>query len=570
MWILGISRGRNGSVALLHDGRIVCAIQAERLTRVKGQVLTLDGDAEIVTRCVRYCLEAVGIQYEDLSAVAISTVRHVPSLSHDRINALIGGILPTDTPILSAPKHLSHAEYALHYSPLDPGLVLIADGGGSYEDDRAALTLPETVHSGARLLVGAHGREVVSAYIFDGASLELVYRFAHPYGDNSVPESSIYGIPLVQSMGHLWRWACWYCGGGRSDADKVMALAAHGDASVHAALGFARLETDGRLTIRYDLLNDTFQNPNVAGRDVSGEAHYADLAAAVQDRTSRLLTGLLAQVKNRHSFNTLYYGGSAALNILATEEVRRSGLFGAVHMNGSGGDNGAAIGVALAAYHKLAGRRVGATAADCYGRTYPDEEIEAALAAAGCSSRRVDDEQLATETARLIAEGAVIGWFQGASEFGPRALGNRSILANPTDPHVKYVLDLIVKKRERFQPYGASVLAERCAEFFDLHGTSPVMARIGAVHNPARLPAVTHVDRSARIHTVTRLDNARFHNLIRCFGELSGVPVLLNTSFNLAGEPVVETPDDAVRCFVETGLRNLVIGNYIAERPIST
>jgi len=569
MWIVGISRGRNGSVALLRDGRVVCAIQAERLTRVKGQVLSLDGDADIVTRCVRYCLEAAGIDYENLSAVAICTARHIPSLTHDRINDLIGGFVPVGAPILSAAKHLSHAEYALHYSSLDPGLVLVADGGGSYEDDRAELTLRETVHSGARLLVGAHGREVVSAYIFDGVSLELVYRFAHPFGDNPIAEPNVHGVPLLQSIGHLWKWACWYCDGG-GDAEKVVALAAHGDASAHAALGFARLETDGRLSIRYDLLNDTFQDPNVAGRDVSGEAHYADLAAAVQDRTSRLLSGLLAQVKSRHSFNTLYYGGSASLNIPATEEIRRSGLFGAVHTNGSAGDNGAAIGAAQAAYHKLAGRRVGAAVADCYGRLYQDEEIESALAAAGCAGRRVDDEQLGTETARLIAEGAVIGWFQGASEFGPRALGNRSILANPTDPHVKYVLDLIIKRRERYRPYAASVLAERCAEFFDLHGPSPVMARIGGVRNPARLPAITHVDRSARIHTVTRLDSARFHNLIRCFGDLSGVPILLNTSFNLAGEPAVETPVDAVRCFVESGLRNLVIGNYIAERPIST
>jgi carbamoyltransferase len=570
MWILGISRGRNGSVALLRDGRVVCAIQAERLTRVKGQVLSLDGDADVITRCVRYCLDVAGIQYEDLSAVAICTVRHVPSLSHDRISTLIGGIVPADAQILSAPKHLSHAEYALHYSPLDPGLVLIADGGGTYEDDRQVLALQETVHSGARLLVGAHGREVVSAYVFDGASLELVYRVADPFGDHPVTESSVHGVPLLQSLGHLWRWASWYCGGASGDAEKVMALAAHGDASSHATLGFARLESDGRLSIRYDLLNDTFRNPNVAGRDISGEAHYADLAAVVQDRTSRLLTGLLAQVKNRHSFNTLYYGGSASLNILATEEIRRSGLFGSVHMNGSGGENGAAIGVALAAYHKLAGRRVGATIADCYGRTYPDEEIEAALAEAGCASRRVDDDQLAAEAARLIADGAVIGWFQGASEFGPRALGNRSILADPTDPHVKYVLDLIIKKRARFQPYAASVLAERCAEYFDLHGPSPVMARIGRVQNPVRLPAISHVDRSARIHTVTRLDNARFHNLVRCFEDLNGVPVLLNTSFNRAGEPIVETPGDAVRCFVESGLRNLVIGNYIAERPILT
>ncbi len=572
MWILGISRGRNGSVALLRDGRVVCAIQAERITRVKGQVLLLDGDAEIVTRCVRYCLDTAGIDYDDLSAIAICTVRHIPGLSHDRMSTLIGGIVPSGTAILSAPKHLCHAEYALHYSSLEPGLVLVADGGGAYEDDRAALSLQETVHTGARLLVGAHGREVVSAYIFDGASLELVYRFADPVGDDPVPESTVHGVPLLQSLGHLWKWAGWYCCGGESsgDAEKVMALASYGDVSAHAALGFARLESDGRLSIRYDLLNDRFKDPNTAGRDISGVAHYADLAAAIQDRTGRVLTGLLAQIKNRHSFNTLYYSGSVSLNILATEEIRRSGLFGAVHMNGSSGDNGTAIGAALAAHQKLAGRRDGTAPAECYGRTYGDDEIEAALAAAGCASRRVDDEQLPAEAARLIAEGAVIGWYQGGSEFGPRALGNRSILANPTDPHVKYVLDLIIKKRERFRPYAASVLAERCARYFDLHGTSPVMARIGAVQNPVRLPGISHMDRSVRIQTVTRLDNARFHNLIRCFEELSGVPVLLNTSFSAADEPLVETPADAVRCFVATGLRNLVVGNYIAERPIST
>lgn len=569
MWILGLSRSHNGAVALINDGRVVCAVQAERLTRLKRQGLYLNGDAETVTRCVRYCLESVGIGYRDIAAVAICTPWEVELLSASDLSTFIGGSVAAETPIVTVPHHYAHAEYAVHFSAQRPGLVLVVDGSGSYESDRAGLTIQEPIHSHAQLFVGLGGKETISAFLFDGDDLRLVYRFAHPSGGISAPIVGIMNLRLLQSIGHLWRWASWYCCGGGNDAGKVMGLAAHGDVTAHAALDFARLQPDGVLSIDFDLLNQTFREPNLTAVEISGNAHYADLAAAVQERTNRLLLGLLEMLKGRFPSRTLYYAGGVALNVVANEAIGRSGLFDNLHMNGSCEDNGTAVGAAIAAHVHLGGKRVGEPMTDYYGRPYSDIEIERVLQRADCRYRRVGDDDVADMAGSLVADGAIVGWFQGGSEFGPRALGNRSIVANATDPHIKYVLDLIVKRRERYRPYAPAVLAERCREFFDLEGDSPVMLREGKVHNPARLPAITHVDKSARVQTVTRDENPRYYDLIKRVGERTGVPVILNTSYNLAGEPIVESPEDAVRSFVASGLSNLVIGNYLVDRPVT-
>ncbi len=566
-WILGISRSHNGAVALLRNGSLFRAVQAERLTRVKRQGIYLDGDNDVLSRCVRYCLDDAGIGHEDVGAIATCTPWEEARTSHETLCGLIGGNVSKDVPLITVPHHYAHAEYAVHYGNGSPGLVLVVDGSGSYESDRAGLTVQEDIHPKARLFVGATGKETVSAYVFDGRSMRLVYRFAHPSGPVSAPTVGILNIRLLQSIGHLWRWASWYCCGGGNDAGKVMGLAAHGDVAAHAGLDFARIGRDGLLAIDFDLLSREFRQPNLAGVEISGNRHYADLAAAVQDRTNRLLVDLLTQLKAEFPTQSLYYSGGVALNVVANEVICRSGLFETLHMNGSCEDNGTAAGAAMAAYVQLGGDRQYEAVTDYYGRGYSDSDIEAALTAHQCSFRRVDDNEIAAEAAQLIADGVVIGWFQGGSEFGPRALGNRSILANPTDPHIKYVLDLIVKRRERYRPYAPAVLAERCHEFFDIDGPSPVMLREGRVFNPAKLPAITHVDNSARVQTVRRDENPRYYDLIKCFGDRTGVPVILNTSYNLAGDPIVETPEDAVRSFTKSGLRNLVIGNYIAERP---
>ncbi|MCG8544297.1 MAG: hypothetical protein MJE12_08830 [Alphaproteobacteria bacterium] len=545
----------------------MCAIQAERLTRVKRQGVYLTDDADTVTRCVRYCLEDAGVGYGDLSNVAICTPWQVVAPEASDLSRLIGGALDAKTPIVTVPHHYAHAEYAVHYAPMEPGLVLIVDGSGSYEEDRAKLTVQEAVDPDARLFVAPRGKETVSGYYFDGEQFRLVYRFAHPSGPEAAPAAGILNIRLLQSIGHLWRWASWYCCGGGNDAGKVMGLAAHGEVAAHADLDFAETRSDGFLSIRFDLLNKTFKSPNLNGIEISGNQHYADLAAAVQDRTNRMLTDLLGLMKGEHPAEALYYSGGVALNVVANEVITRSKLFRSVHMNGSCEDNGTAIGAALAAHMHVTGERVPEPVTDYYGRTYRDSEIESALDSARCAYRRLPDSEVAGTSARLLAEGGVIGWFQGGSEFGPRALGNRSIIANPTDPHIKYVLDLIVKRRERYRPYAPAVLAERSREFFDIDGMSPVMLREGAVHNPARLPAITHVDKSARVQTVTREENPRYYDLIKRFGDLTGIPVVLNTSYNLAGEPIVESPEDAVRSFMKSGLRNLVIGNYLVDRP---
>ena len=201
-----------------------------------------------------------------------------------------------------------------------------------------------------------------------------------------------------------------------------------------------------------------------------------------------------------------------------------------------------------------------------YGRTYSSDEITAALQDYSGKIRRLARRDLIQYVSRAIASGAIVGWFQGRSEFGPRALGNRSILADPRSDRMQDHLNRRVKGREAFRPYAPAVVEERAAEFFDLDGPTPVMLRVVGVRSASSLPAVTHVDGTARVQTVNRRQNEIFHELLMGFGELTGVPVLLNTSFNVAGEPIVETPADALRTFTASEMDLLVLGDFVVHR----
>lgn len=566
MNIIGITRSHNGAVSILRNGQVQVGIQAERLTRQKRQFLTLENDAENISRTVRYCLEACGLDYADIDAIATSTPWEHIDVDAAKFETLIGGSLRPNTPIVTVPHHLTHAEYALHYSDLEPGLVAIVDGSGTYEKDRARFTIQENRRDDARIFAGPESKETLSSYAFDGDRLELVYRMGHP--PVGVPESLgyVHNARLMQSFGHLWEWAAWYCCGSVRDPGKVMGLAAHGNPQAHDGSTYAYLDAEGRLQIAFERLYETFTEPNLGQNDISGNKHFADVAAMVQERTNTLLVELLGRLQKSVPARTLYYAGGVALNVVANEVIVRSGLFDRVYMNGSCEDNGTAIGACLAAQHYLSGGRSTAPVREYYGRTYTNTEIADALTEAGCPHEKVTPDELIDRAANALNGSAVIGWFQGGSEFGPRALGNRSILANPIDPHTKYILDLLVKRRERYRPYAPAVLAERVQDYFDIEGPSPVMLREGRV-NVDTLPGITHIDGSARVQTVARGDNQRYYDLIKRFGELSGIPVILNTSYNLAGEPIVESPADAIRSFLASRMRVLFIGDYIATRP---
>jgi carbamoyltransferase len=368
----------------------------------------------------------------------------------------------------------------------------------------------------------------------------------------------------LSSLGHLWEWAAVYCHGSSFEAGKVMGLAPFGDPTVHADLETLSVDHDGEMRIGFQALFRRFREPNVVARDVTGESHYEDLAAHIQYVTNAFLVDLIRFLRSRHDSQDLCYSGGVALNSTANEYMRsRLGL--RLHMNSSCEDNGTAIGAALAVHHAMTGNRSREDVTDYLGRDYAAAEIEQALADYPSEVTRLARPDLLRRAASALASGSVVGWFQGRSEFGPRALGNRSILADARDGRMQDILNRRVKRREAFRPYAPAVVEERGAEFFDLDAPSPVMLRVVKVRSDI-LPAVTHVDGTARVQTVNRTQNALFYDLLTTFGAETGVPVLLNTSFNVAGEPIVETPSDALQTFGNCGMDLLFLGDFVVRR----
>jgi carbamoyltransferase len=561
-WILGIAGSHNSGVALIKDGEVAVAVQTERLVRRKRQAIRLDRLGQDAAHAIGYCLRHAGIDLPDLAAIATCTPGDAihPRFDFQAGAPLARAALPR---FVTVPHHLAHAEYALHYSPMRPCLVLVCDGSGTYEAQRAELDIAEP--SGQVLtFVQAGGKESISAYAFDGRDLRLVYRIA--YGEagiagDGVPDAGPGG--WLSSVGHLWEWCAAYCHGSRHEAGKVMGLAAFGDPDVHADLEILRLAPDGAVSVAFAPLLRQFRQPNSAGADVSGDAHYADLAAHLQQVTNAFLVELVRFLRTRFGSSCVCYSGGVALNGISNECLRRQ-LDVDLHMNGSCEDNGTAIGAALAVDHALFGTRVAEPVTDLYGRRYSEGEVATALRAHAGRVERLPQAQLLERAARNLAGNRVVGWFQGRSEFGPRALGNRSILADPRSPDMQAILNHRVKRREGFRPYAPAVIEERAAEFFELDAPSPVMLRVVPVRGRF-LPAITHVDGTARVQTVNRRQNALFYDLLRAFGAETGVPVLLNTSFNVAGEPIVESPADALRTFVASRMDVLIMGDHLVH-----
>ncbi len=563
MWILGISKSHNGSVALIHDGKIISAIQAERISRIKRYPIDLKNDKILIKKCIDYCLKEAGISHTELNSVAISTPWDV-NCSEDNLLFDHIGITPKNyRKTYYVPHHYAHVEYIIHYHNLSPGIVLIIDGSGSKEDDRKNFNIKENISSKYISHVNKSGKETISAYWFDGKNIFLIYRFSPSLDifDKSNEKSK----GFLQSIGHYWRWASNYCCGSHTEAGKVMGLAAYGDPNIYKNLKILSIKGDGSIKVDYKMLDKKFNKPNIFSKDLTNDSHYSNIAAMVQKDTEDILFKILKFLKKKHSSNTLYYAGGVALNMVANEKIIKSKLFNNVVLNGSVEDNGTAIGAALAASYELQNKRSPEKITDYYGKSYSNEEILNAINKFKFKYEFISEQKKYDIVAKLIYNNNVVGWFQGRSEFGPRALGNRSILANPTHSKMKYILDLYIKQRDRYRPYAPVVLEEYSKKYFDIDGTSPVMMSGGKVLSK-KFKAITHVDGSARIQTLSKSDNIIFYNLIKSFQKISGFPIILNTSFNLPGEPIVETPVDALNSFRNGSLPYLCLGNYLVSR----
>ena len=588
MRIVGLSAFYHDSAAaLVEDGRVVAAAQEERFTRKKH-------DSGFPHHALAYCLEAAGIPLESVDYVVFYDK---PFLKFERLLETYLAFAPNgfrsfrmavplwlreklfqkrllhdelkkfsrdcdwDSKLLFTEHHQSHAASAFFPSPFEEAAVLTMDGVGEW----------------ATMSVGL------------GRSNDLTI---------------LKELHFPHSLGLLYSAFTYYTGFKVNSGEyKVMGLAPYGEPK------FAQLILDNIIDLKPDgtfwldqsyfdyctglrMTNDKFDRLFGAPARQPDELliqRHMDLAASIQAVTEEVVLRLTRSLASETGAENLCLAGGVALNCVANGKVLRDGKFTRIWIQPAAGDAGGALGAALAAYHIYKGERrevdnrLDGMNGAYLGPAFDDDDSAGRLAAAGARFARLDDGALIARTADDLADGKALGWFQGRMEFGPRALGNRSIIADGRSRDMQSALNLKVKYRESFRPFAPAVLRSDVAEWFDLDDDSPYMLLVADVVKRrqrsmtaaeqalfgieklnvprSEIPAVTHVDYSARIQTVHAETNPRFHALLSAFKAKTGCPVLVNTSFNVRGEPIVHTPEDAFRCFMGTELDALAVGN---------
>jgi carbamoyltransferase len=566
-WVLGISSSHNGAACLLRGDELVVAIQEERLRRHKRA--WLHGGRESLA--VRYCLQAAGITASQLSAVVVCPLGSGRSSEHDpRLSPELRG-LPGSAYVEIIPHHYGHAVSTFATSGAESAAVLVADGVGSPLEDlrpeeRAVVRTPYESGSESFSLYEAGPSRVSPVEKHLVREREWLIYPKREDG-NRAP-----GMPRFRSMGGMFSAAAEQLFGDHMEAGKVMGLAPYGRPTmpVEDFLAF----DDGRLLFR-DEVPARFTHDE---RWPTRRVEYEELSASVQQALEEALLAITRRLRKLTGAKVLCYAGGVALNSVANERIAREVGFERLFVLPPAEDSGTAIG---AAYHGLwalgwkgAPRRLGH---DAMGRVYTPEEMERAIRTVPrvrvASRPGASSSEVLEQAVELLCEGKILGWFDGRSELGPRALGQRSILCDPRRPDAKETLNARVKHREAFRPFAPAILIEETGSWFEQpegEGDSPYMLRVRSFlpERAAQVPGVVHVDGTGRLQTVTREGNGRFHTLLQAFHRRTGVPILLNTSFNVMGEPIVETPEDALWSLLSTGLDAVVLGeNVIVREP---
>ena len=556
-YVLGTGLSHDGASCLLKDGRIAVAIEKERLTRRKH-----DGGNDHDT--IQYCLDAEGIGMEDVALVVQNANFSMLERGHDWFRG--PRPLLAEAEVTTISHHLAHAYSAVGACPFDDAAVLVIDGCGNAFDeciDLAGGHLFETPPKSCGHLFF----EKDSFYRFDGG-LKTVAKDFSPWG-YELREYPLCPKTTMHSIGGLYGAASVYALFGMDDPGKLMGLAPFGTPGVH---DFPIFDLEGgRVQLRYDWM-PRFDQPTRSYKDFKrGFQHYADLAWWVQKEVERALLYVVCDRMARVDTANLAYAGGVALNAVANQRIQTECGLERLFIQPAAGDNGLALGCAYYGWLAVLGQeRVAHDGSTCFGRVYVDDEIEAALADVDVEVRVVED--VLGDTASALADGAIVGWYHGGSEFGPRALGHRSILADPRVSGVKDTINRTIKFREDFRPFAPAVPEDVAGEWFDTAAPSPYMIMVAPVRpeRASEIPSVVHADGSCRIQTVNQAFDRAYHDLLVRFGERTGVPVLLNTSFNRRGMPIVETPAQAVDMFMRCPMNLLVIGDrLITKRPIA-
>jgi len=591
--VLGISAlYHDSAAALVEDGRIVAAAQEERFTRKKH-------DARFPEHALAYCLAEGGLKLDQVDYVAFYDK---PFLKFERLLETYLAFAPrgyrsfaTALPVwlkeklfqkqlirdqlrpfapdfdwerklLFSEHHQSHAASAFYPSPFDEAAILTMDGVGEWTTTSVG-----------------YGR---------GNHLEIRREIHFPH-----------------SLGLLYSAFTYYLGFKVNSGEyKVMGLAPYGrPTDVQRVLDtLLDLKDDGTFRLNLDYFDyctglkmtngkfDALFGAPARRPDELLTQRHMDLAATIQAVTEEIVLRLTRSLSRETGARNLCLAGGVALNCVANGKVLRDGKFDGLWIQPAAGDAGGALGAALGAYHHHLGQArtvsngIDAMSGSYLGPAYDDAAIDRDLTAAGAKFERLAETDVTEMTATALAAGKAVGWFQGRMEFGPRALGARSILGDPRSPTMQSVLNLKVKYRESFRPFAPAVSREDVADWFELDGDSPYMLLVADVVERRRrkmtaaeealfgiaklnvprseVPAVTHVDYSARVQTVHRETNPRFHALLAAFKARTGCPVLVNTSFNVRGEPIVCSPTDAFRCFMGTEIELLVVGNCVLKK----
>lgn len=590
-YILGVSAYYHDSAAcLVRDGQIVAAAQEERFTRKKF-------DASFPLHAINYCLKEGGVSLKDLkyfvfydkplikferlleTYVAFSPkgiksfLAAMPvwlkeklllkSVLQDGLASLNGAKKPDLPPVLFGEHHESHAASAFYPSPFKSAVVLCMDGVGEWA--------------------------TTSAWVGDGNSLTPLWEIHFPH-----------------SLGLLYSAFTYYTGFRVNSGEyKVMGLAPYGKPTYVKAIydNLIDLKADGTFRLKIDYFNyctgltmtsskfdDLFGGPPRKPETLLTQRDM-DLARSIQEVTEEVMLRIVRSLHRETGAENLCLAGGVALNCVGNGRILREGPFKGLWIQPSAGDAGGAVGAALTAWHKLENqpRSVNGTTdamqGSRLGPSYSNEEIEQFLHGKEAPYHRLNDDVLFDQVAGELADGKVVGWFQGRMEFGPRALGGRSILGDARNPQMQSVMNLKIKYRESFRPFAPSVLRERVSDYFQMDTDSPYMMLVAPVVESRRtsltkeqqslwgidllnvpksdIPAATHVDYSARVQTVHEDSNPRYYRLIKAFEAKTGCGLVVNTSFNVRNEPIVCSPEDAYRCFMRSAIDILVLENCV-------
>lgn len=569
-YVLGLNTyDHDVSACLLRDGEIAYAIAKERITREKHA-------SGFYKDVIDYCLNAEGITLDDVDLVVRNCyILPVPEMEDRLLYQDMPGFLPEyeradaknhpyfhtkSDKVVSISHHLAHAYSAFAVSPFEDGVVMIVDGVGSYRSD-VNESFPES--DAASPLA----RESESYYKFSGSNLECLKKvWMEP--DRGFFSDEFYNMP---GLGALYSRASTYIFGDWNKCGELMGLAPYGR---HGNVASLMQIKDNTLTV--PRWTSELNKPYIMDTGQKWEAsplmkHWEDLAWRVQDDTEKVLLARAAWLRETTGAKNLCIAGGVALNCVANGRVARESGFENVWIQPAAGDDGIAIGCAYYGWVEILRQRRNFVMDHAYvGRRYSDDEITQAISKplVRIQTTQVKSDNIARDTAKLLADQKVIGWFQDRSEFGPRALGNRSLIADPRKPEMKDILNSRVKHRQPFRPFAPIVLHERAKEVFEGEEDSPFMLIAKNVRPEWRdkIPAIVHVDGTARVQTVREATNPALYRLLKEFDALTGVPVLINTSFNVKGEPIIETPRDAVICFLTTGIDHLVMHDMLVSK----